>query len=106
MTPVHKNHKTQAMFLSMFAVVHLVNMIIVLPTLDHWMVDIAQIVNAATTLIVFMTFSYASCKDPGKLKPYNGQSFMELLRDINPIDLCPECEVIKSARSRHCAICN
>jgi len=31
---------------------------------------------------------------------------MELLRDINPIDLCPECKVIKSARSRHCAICN
>ena len=49
---------------------------------------------------------YASCRDPGKLKPCDGQDFMELLRDINPIDLCPECEVIKSARSRHCAICN
>lgn len=33
-------------------------------------------------------------------------NFLELLRDINPADLCPECEVIRSARSRHCAICN
>ena len=106
MTPVHKNHRTQAMFLTMFAIVHVVNMIIVLPTLDNWMVDISQIVNLASTVLVFLTFMYASCKDPGKLKPYDGQSFLELLRDINPIDLCPECEVIKSARSRHCAICN
>jgi hypothetical protein len=90
----------------MFVIVHFVNMIIVLPTLDNWMGEISQIVNIASTLIVFLTFSYASCRDPGRLKPYKNQSFMELLRDINPIDLCPECEVIKSARSRHCAICN
>ena len=40
------------------------------------------------------------------MKPFKGQSFLELLRDINPADLCPECKVIRSARSRHCAICN
>lgn len=93
----------------MFVIVHVVNMIIVLPTLstfEYYNVDISQIVNAVSTLLVFMTFLYASCRDPGKLKPFAGQDFMELLRDINPIDLCPECEVIKSARSRHCAICN
>jgi hypothetical protein len=28
------------------------------------------------------------------------------LKDINPADLCPECRVIKTARSRHCAICD
>ena len=31
---------------------------------------------------------------------------MELLKDISPADLCPECKVIRTARSRHCAICN
>lgn len=29
-----------------------------------------------------------------------------MLKDINPADLCPECKVIRSARSRHCAICH
>ena len=28
------------------------------------------------------------------------------MRDINPADLCPQCKVIRTARSRHCAICN
>ena len=59
-----------------------------------------------TTILVFLSFLYASCKDPGALKPFTGQSFIDLLRDINPADLCPECKVIRSARSRHCAICN
>ena len=28
------------------------------------------------------------------------------MKDINPADLCPECRIIKTARSRHCAICD
>ena len=48
----------------------------------------------------------ASCKNAGELKPEKNKTFLELLKDINPADLCPECEVIRSARSRHCAICN
>lgn len=38
--------------------------------------------------------------------PEKSTSFLQLLRDINPADLCPECKVIKTARSRHCSICN
>ena len=43
--------------------------------------------------------------NPGILQPEK-QSFLTLLRDINPADLCAECKIIRSARSRHCAICN
>jgi hypothetical protein len=56
--------------------------------------------------MVFLTFLYASCKDSGTLKPHPTLSFMELLKDVNPMDLCPDCQVIRTARSRHCAICN
>ena len=28
------------------------------------------------------------------------------MRDITPADLCPECKIIRTARSRHCPICN
>lgn len=31
---------------------------------------------------------------------------MELLQKFSPTDLCPDCEVIRTRRSRHCAICN
>ena len=26
--------------------------------------------------------------------------------EINPTELCPDCKVIRTPRSRHCAICN
>jgi hypothetical protein len=57
-------------------------------------------------MVVIFTFLWASCKNPGVLRPDPSFSFLELLRDINPADLCPECKLIRSARSRHCAICN
>jgi hypothetical protein len=104
--PLKKNHKTQLLFLSLFGVVHLLNMLVILPTLQVDFSYYTQLGNGISTIAVFLTFLFASCKDAGVLKPFKGQSFLELLRDINPADLCPECKVIRSARSRHCAICN
>lgn len=91
--------------MTLFGIVATLNMFVLLPTVRDGK-EYYQIFNGATTLLVFLSFLYASCKDPGVLKPEKGRSFLELLRDINPADLCPECKVIRSARSRHCAICN
>ena len=63
-------------------------------------------VSLVTEILVLLAFFYASCKDPGYIKPDPKMSFIDLLRDINPADLCPECKVITTTRSRHCAICN
>lgn len=62
--------------------------------------------STVSTVVVLLAFFWASCKNPGQLKPSKDVSFIELLRDVNPADLCPECKVIRSVRSRHCAICN
>jgi hypothetical protein len=49
----------------------------------------------------------AAKKDPGFLKPDTEHfTFIDLLNKINPADLCPDCRVIRTPRSRHCAICN
>lgn len=29
-----------------------------------------------------------------------------MLRNFDPVLLCPDCEVIRTSRSRHCSICN
>lgn len=44
--------------------------------------------------------------EPGYLNKDPKFSFMELLEEFEPNCLCPECEVIKTPRSRHCNICN
>lgn len=81
-------------------------MVIILPTLTGKYSQYGEMANIATSAFVLVTFMQASCKNPGYLKPHDGQSLLDLLRDINPLDICADCQVIKSARSRHCAICN
>jgi hypothetical protein len=31
---------------------------------------------------------------------------MQLMQLIDPIQLCPDCEIVRTPRSRHCGICN
>ena len=54
--------------------------------------------------MVLIAFLVASIKDPGYLKPDN--KFMDLLANIHSCEMCPDCEVLRTPRSRHCAICN
>lgn len=44
--------------------------------------------------------------DPGHLKTDPDLNFLELLMTFEANCLCPECEVIRTPRSRHCNICN
>ena len=106
LTPLTKNHNTQTLFLVLFGIIHSLNTLIILPTLEVELSFYSQFGNTISTILVFLAFTYASCKNPGNLKPLTDRPFIELLRDINPADLCPDCKVIRSPRSQHCAICN
>ena len=33
-------------------------------------------------------------------------NFMKMLKEFDPVLLCPDCECIRTDRSRHCSICN
>lgn len=106
LVPLNRNHNTQILFISLFSVVSILNLIIILPTLELHLSNVTQVGNMVSTAFVFFMFLLASFQNPGILKPDEDKQFMELLNDINPADLCPECKLIRTARSRHCAICN
>ena len=42
--------------------------------------------------------------NPGRLKN-DSIEFLTLLEKFDAINLCPDCETIRTARSRHCTIC-
>lgn len=44
--------------------------------------------------------------DPGQIQKDPQLDFLELLETFEANCLCPECEVIRTPRSRHCNICN
>lgn len=53
-----------------------------------------------------ITFLFCWMKDPGYLKKDPDIDFSKLIERFDPNHLCPECEVIRTERSRHCNICN
>lgn len=53
-----------------------------------------------------MAHLFLLCKDAGYLKKPLGVTFLEMLQVFDPAKLCPDCEVIRTGKSRHCSICN
>lgn len=43
--------------------------------------------------------------DPGYIKKDPKLNFVQLLDTIDPSGLCPECEVVRTPRCRHCTLC-
>jgi len=59
------------------------------------------------TCILTLTFFITSAiRDPGYVKKEEAQPFIKLVELFDPSCLCPECEVIKNPRSRHCNVCD
>lgn len=55
-------------------------------------------------LLIF--FSLAAFKDPGYIKRHERIDFQDVLDQTNPLNLCPDCKIVRTPRSRHCNICN
>ena len=54
----------------------------------------------------YYSYVCAVVKDPGVLTADPELPFEELLQKFKPCELCPDCKVIRTERSRHCGICN
>ena len=59
-----------------------------------------------SVLLLILTFLLATFKDPGYLKQDKTMDFQELINTVDPCNICPDCKVIRTPRSRHCNICN
>lgn len=69
--------------------------------------DMTEIYFVLTTFMLATIFWIISMqKDPGYIQPYPKVDFLEILQLIDPIQLCPDCLVVRTPRSKHCAVCN
>ena len=66
--------------------------------------NVLAYIIAGLSPIISLSFFIASAKDPGYLRTQH--DFLDLLSKIHPCEMCPDCLVIRTPRSRHCAICN
>jgi len=78
----------------------------IFPTaIDYSNEKYAIFVLSGVGLLALLLLFIGSCKNPGYLDKPKIQ-FLDLLDKLDPTMLCPECEVIRTPRSRHCSICN
>ena len=101
--PVRKVKRSPWMMLSyQFAILIIYALVVffVFPYLPGWAIW------TTLSLIILCHFFLldVSCRDPGYVKN-DKIDFGALLRKIEPHLLCPDCETIRTVRSRHCSVC-
>ena len=69
--------------------------------MENW----AVYLNVGITILNIIFFIAVVNKDPGYLKKPEAIEFQTMLEKIDSTQLCPECETIRTSRSRHCTIC-
>lgn len=62
--------------------------------------------NLIIESIAVIAYLVATCKNPGFIEKPKDVDFMQLMCLVDPIQLCPDCEIVRTPRSRHCGICN
>lgn len=100
---LNRDLKTVTFFLFIILMGLAINTLFILPLIDNAIVTIIYGVIHLGLIINFLT---AMILDPGYVKPNEGYQFQELLNKLDPVFLCPDWEVIRTPRSRHCNLWN
>jgi hypothetical protein len=101
---IRKNLNTVfVMWLTMFLVEAILLLIIFPLYFDQEKTILACVSIFCLTLLLHIV---TMCMDPGYLKKPKDVTFMKILEEFDPVLLCPDCEVIRTEKSRHCSVCN
>lgn len=103
LSKLQKNENTVIFFLVLLTILIVLSFFYVIPTFESLAITICSGVGAISILI---TFGFVTLRDPGYLKKDPAVNFQELLNTLDPLDICPECEIILTPRCRHCNIWN
>lgn len=108
-TPLKKlerNKKTVLAFIAAIISSQLMVELIITGAYHNELNSTLRITQISSFLVSFLCFLFSWLKDPGYIRKDKTIDFFELLSIFDPESLCPECEVIRPPRSRHCNICN
>lgn len=100
---LNKNNKTVVLYLLLVLVEFITTLLFVLPIIN--MLSII-LIYAFIHLGMGINFLLSLAIAPGYLEPHPKYDFQDLMNKIDPIFLCPDCNVIRTPRSRHCNLCN
>ena len=103
LTKLTKNERTVVFFILLLVLLMFLSFSYVVPTFES---KIIPIISGVLGLPILISFAIVTLKDPGYLKKHPMVDFQELLDTLDPLDICPEWEIILTPRWRHWNICN
>ena len=98
--PIKNKQSTLIIFMSLFFVNLLLEVLFIFPHVKIKWIG----VNMGLTISCLLFLTVVCTKNPGYLK--RSDNFMAMVLAIENSQLCPDCDCVRTSRSRHCAICN
>jgi len=89
-------------YLLFFTTVTALKVLIVYARISPWCTIADMVFTFFTVFFLLLT----SCTQPGHVQKVDKVDFYDLIRVLDSTQLCPDCECIRTSRSRHCAVCN
>jgi len=103
LTNLRKNEKTVVFFLILVSMITILSFSYIIPTYKS---DWITILSGIWGILMLLSFGAVTLKSPGYLKKDPNIDFQELLNTLDPLDICPEWEIILTPRCRHWNIWN
>jgi palmitoyltransferase ZDHHC13/17 len=101
LTKLRKNERTVVFFLILVSLLIFFSYFYIIPTIES---NAITILSGVLAFFILLSFTIVTLKDPGYLKKERNIDFQILLDTLDPLDICPECEIILTPRCRHCNI--
>ena len=90
-------------FIGFFDLIYVIEMAFIYPIQEHQRYVYTPLILG---LIAIYTWFSVVFSNPGFVKRPKQNDFLALMQLVDPKQLCPICEVVKTNRSRHCKVCN
>lgn len=92
---MNKNEKTVVFFIILVCILVFLSFSYIIPTFNS---NFITIFSGLSAILMLLAFAIATLKEPGYLEKDPSVDFQELLNTLNPVDICPECEIILTPR--------
>lgn len=98
---VTSKRTTLVVYYILFLFVYLVKTSTLFIRLNYIYIIVSLFIDITTVVLHLLL----TLRNPGIIKN-EGIEFMKLLETFDACSLCPDCETIRTGRSRHCIVCN
>lgn len=103
LTKIERNERTVVFFILLFVVINTMSGLYIVPQMKpHRMIFAITFTICAVLLFTF--FALAALVNPGYIRRDPDINFQELLDNTDAYNICPDCKIIRTPRSRHCNI--